>query len=95
MSNQPEWQIHSTVAFQWVENGFFVITSDNALHQLQDPVSVMLWEKLDEGVSKLDELVSCICSEFSVNEEDARRDIQEFLDVGVERELIAQKGSGS
>ena len=91
MSNQAEWEIHSTVAFQRVENGFFVITADNALHQLQDPVSVMIWEKLDEGVSRLEQLVACVCSEFSVNEEEARRDIQEFLDVGLERELITQK----
>jgi len=88
MSSNQKWQIHSTVAFQRVDEGFFVITPDNALHQLQNPAAIFLWEKLDEGVSTLEGLIACICDEFDVDAAEAERDIMEFLDTGVARDLL-------
>jgi len=90
MSSNHKWQIHSTVAFQRVEEGFFVITPDNALHQLQNPVAICLWEKLDEGVSTLEGLITCICDEFEVSPTEAERDIIEFLETGVTRDLLTR-----
>ena len=89
MTAKDEWHIHSTVAFQRVEEGFFVITPDNALHQLQDPVSIRLWEKLDEGIGTLEDLVNCICDEFDVSAEVAEKDIRDFLQNGVARALLS------
>ena len=60
MSETRVWRIHSRVAFQKVEDGFFVITPDNALHQLNDSVSIRIWETLEGEGAPVDLLVQMI-----------------------------------
>ena len=88
MSKPRKWKIHPRVAFQKVEDGFFVITPDNALHQLNDPVAIRIWETLDGEASSVSELVAVITREFDVDPSTAKADIQEFLAGAMQREMI-------
>lgn len=83
--------IHPRVAFQQVEDGFFVITPDNALHQLRDEVAIVIWQALDQGPQKVEELVDAICEQFDVSPERAEADLKEFVQEGLKRGLITEK----
>jgi hypothetical protein len=88
MSETRVWRIHSRVAFQKVEEGFFVITPDNALHQLNDSVSIRIWEALEGEGAPVDLLVQIVTEEFEVSADVAKNDIQEFLAGALKREMV-------
>lgn len=88
MTQVKKWKIHSRVAFQRVEEGFFVITPDNALHQLNDPVAIRIWESLDSTEASVGELVDIVTGEFDIDAVTAKSDIREFLSGALQREMI-------
>ena len=88
MTAREKWHIHSTVAFQRVEEGFFVITPDNNLHHLKDEVALFLWEQLNDSPKSLDELTSAVTENFQVEKGDAQQDLEEFLDNGIQKGLL-------
>ena len=90
MSKVRRWKIHSRVAFQKVEDGFFVITPDNALHQLNDPVAIRIWELLETEPSSVNDLVDRITGEFDVDAGTAKTDIQEFLAGALQRDMLEE-----
>ena len=58
----------------------------NSLYTL-NPVGTTLWNFMNEEHT-IPEMVTRVCDEFAVNQRDAERDIQVFLDSMVEEKLI-------
>ena len=55
-----------------------VLELDDVFYRLGDPVSVRVWEMLEEQRT-LDELIESITAEFDVEAQTARGDLERFL----------------
>ena len=60
---------------------------DNANIIILNPVSQIIWEKLQNGTT-FDEILGAVTMEFDVSEEEASADIKEFLDGLEQADLL-------
>jgi hypothetical protein len=73
--------------FQEIEGKIVILVpARREVHQL-DEVGTFVWKRLEEART-LDEVVGAVCEEFEVEEERARRDVEEFLGSLEEKGLL-------
>ncbi len=71
---------HAQVAAQVVDDEAVIILADAGEVDILDPVGTRIWELID-GERTVQEIVDTIVEEYDVPVEQARQDIQEFLQV--------------
>lgn len=52
--------------------------------------SLLIWNKMNEGVDNIDDLVKCITDEYDVDDETARRDITELLHQLIQNGVVEE-----
>lgn len=80
---------HPDTAFRSVsdEGGLVVLPSRSEVKVL-NPVGSKVYSMLD-GTHTLDEIVAAVLAEFTVEEAEARRDVQAFLDELAQEGMLA------
>lgn len=75
------------IASRVIKGETFIVTPfDSTLHML-NPLGTKIWQLLDER-NTIEEIVTKICEEYEVSKEEARKDIQEFVDELKKKKII-------
>ena len=83
-----------STAFRAVDDeGCLVVVPSKAAVEVLNPLGGMIFSLLD-GEHSQDEIVSQLVAEFEVSEEQARKDLAEFLDELRKRNMLAVAGNG-
>jgi hypothetical protein len=81
------YRIAPEVAWRLVEGELFAVTGDGRLHNVRSAVGLHIWSLLVTGADR-ETLLDAIVANYSVSEEDAGRDLDDFLDSLLDRALI-------
>jgi hypothetical protein len=77
------------------DEGCLVVVPSRSVVEVLNPVGGKIYSMLD-GEHTTDDIVRALIDEFDVNEDEARKDLDAFLDVLREREmLVTAGGNGS
>lgn len=80
----------SKTASRIVEGEAIIFTpEDSMIHSLNE-VGTRVWELLEEEKT-IEELVKVICQEYEVEEEEAEKDILEFINILQNRQMLEIK----
>lgn len=90
LRENSRFQAHPNAAFQEVDDEVFVVTNDNRLHNLRDPVAVTIWRHLEEAPIDSQTLTNKIVAEFDVEFSTAQADIDAFLKDALGKNLIEE-----
>jgi hypothetical protein len=86
----PTYKLHPTAAAREVAGEVFVVTDDRGLHRLEVPTAVTIFRALMAGVCDRNSLLDRVVAEFEVEREVAARDLDEFVEVLIERRIAVQ-----
>lgn len=70
--------LHPQVATRTVDGEAVIVLADSGQVNVLNPVGTRMWELMD-GKRNIQQIVDAICEEFDVSEEEAKRDVEEFL----------------
>lgn len=70
--------LHPQVATRTVDGEAVIVLADSGQVNVLNPVGTRMWELMD-GKRNIQQIVDAICEEFDVSEEEAKRDLEEFL----------------
>lgn len=70
--------LHPQVATRTVDGEAVIVLADSGQVNVLNPIGTRMWELMD-GTRNIQQIVDTICEEFDVAEEEAKRDLEEFL----------------
>lgn len=75
------------VAWRVIDNEAYLITpGDSKLHNFNQ-VGTKIWQLLEGGIT-VPEITKHICQEYEVKEEEAKRDIEEFINKLIKKKMV-------
>lgn len=78
---------HPQVATRVVDGSAIIVLADSGEVTVLNPVGTRIWELVD-GTRSVREIADAIQAEFEVSQEDAQRDVQEFLQTLVDAKAV-------
>ena len=88
MEGVKQLKLSKKLAIRKVEDTYLIVTIDNVLHEIDDPVGVFILDRLNEQSWTMDDLWKHVESSFDVSQDPlaARMAVEDFL------KNMAQKG---
>ncbi|MBI5303649.1 MAG: PqqD family protein [Chloroflexi bacterium] len=78
---------HSQVAAQIVDDEAVIVLADAGEVTVLNPVGTRVWELID-GAHTVQQMVNVIADEFEVTPEQAREDVEEFLETLAQNKMV-------
>jgi len=75
------------VAYRIIDNEAVIVIPEKGIVRVLNKVGSEIWE-LSDGKRKISEIVSFISDKFNISIEEANKDIVEFIQELVEKEMI-------
>ena len=82
------FSLHPKVAVRAVAGEIFLVSDDRAFHHAHLPTAIDALSALREAPRTADELVELITSRYAVDDDTARQDVSEFLQILQERLIV-------
>ena len=79
------------LAWREVESEIVVLDLRSSRYLSINATGVVLWRDLEAGATRV-LLSERLCEEFGISLEQAQRDVEAFLDMCVERDLVERSG---
>jgi hypothetical protein len=79
--------LHPQVATRIVEGEALIVLADSGQVNVLNPVGTRMWELMD-GTRSVQQIADTICDEFDVAEDEAKRDLEEFVQQLIESNAI-------
>jgi hypothetical protein len=70
--------LHPQVATRIVDGEALIVLADSGQVNVLNRVGTRMWELID-GTRSVQQIVDTVCTEFEVTEDQAQRDIEEFV----------------
>ena len=85
---EVRYRVHPQAAHRQVAGEIFVVTGDRGFHRLRVSTAVALFSALVVRPRSMAELVSLLCERFQVDVVQAEVDVNGFLQVLLQRQLV-------
>lgn len=79
--------LHPQVATRIVDGEALIVLADSGQVNVLNPVGTRMWELMD-GTRNVQQIADTICDEFDVAEDEAKRDLEEFVRQLIESNAI-------
>ncbi len=75
------YRIHPLCAWRRIDDRVFILNDADAFVTLDDPVGLVVWQRLEQGPCDVGALLAAVTDAFDVPADEARRDLDEFLEA--------------
>lgn len=79
--------LHPQVATRVVDGEALIVLADSGQVNVLNPVGTRMWELMD-GTKNVQQIADAICEEFDVTEDEAKRDLEEFVQQLIQANAI-------